>query len=59
MEGTKNGLRENGENKKECKGRERVDDPRVRIKCPGQEYQKKNTFATWYIRADLCGPGSG
>lgn len=56
MEGTKNGLRENGENKKECKGRERVDDPRVRIECPGQ---KKNTFATWYIRADLCGPGSG
>lgn len=29
------GLGENVENKKDCKERERVDDPRVRVRCPG------------------------
>ena len=44
MEGKKNGLRENGENKKECKERERLDDPRIWVKCPGLRVLEENHF---------------
>ena len=55
--GKKNGLRENNESKKECKERERVDDPTVRVEC--SKSIRRKLSATWYSRADFCGPGNG